>query len=100
MRVKLEIPNFFHFETSLIIRVSDLNYGGHLGNDSFLSLAHESRIQFFKSLDMTERDFFGASLISIIDIQKINLRLPPPLNPHFNKAEFFKLSQASGFLVF
>ena len=63
MRVKLELPKKFHFETSLIIRVSDLNYGGHLGNDAVLSLAHESRVQFFKSLNMTERDFFGKSLI-------------------------------------
>lgn len=63
MRVKLKIPNFFHFETLLSIRVSDLNYGGHLGNDSFLTLAHESRVQFFKSINMTERDFFGSSLI-------------------------------------
>ena len=63
MRVKLEIPNFFHFETKLNIRVSDLNYGGHLGNDSFLSLAHEARVQFFNSIQMTEREFFGRSLI-------------------------------------
>ncbi len=63
MRVKLKIPDFFHFETLLTIRVSDLNYGGHLGNDSFLTLAHESRVQFFKSINMTERNFFGSSLI-------------------------------------
>lgn len=63
MRVKLKIPSFFHFQTLLTIRVSDLNYGGHLGNDSFLTLAHESRVQFLKSINMTERDFFGRSLI-------------------------------------
>ena len=63
MRVKLKIPSFFHFQTLLNIRVSDLNYGGHLGNDSFLTLAHESRVQFFKSMNMTERNFFGSSLI-------------------------------------
>jgi len=63
MRVKLKIPSFFHFQTLLTIRVSDLNYGGHLGNDSFLALAHESRVQFFKSINMTERDFFNRSLI-------------------------------------
>ena len=63
MRVKLETPNYFHFETSLKIRVSDLNYGGHLGNDSFLTLAHEARVRYLKSINMTERDFFGSSLI-------------------------------------
>ena len=44
--------------------------------------------------------FLGASLISIIDLQKFNLGLSTSIDLHFNKAEFFKLSQASGFLVF
>ena len=38
MRVRLKIPDSFHFETTLSVRVSDLNYGGHLGNDSFYPL--------------------------------------------------------------
>tara|TARA_B100001029_G_C14971569_1_gene400551 strand:+ start:393 stop:821 length:429 start_codon:yes stop_codon:yes gene_type:complete len=63
MRVKLELPKKFHFETTLSIRVSDLNYGAHLGNDSVLSLAHESRVRFFLKLGVTERNFFNVGLI-------------------------------------
>ena len=63
MRVRLKIPNSFHFETTLNVRVSDLNYGGHLGNDAFLSFAHEARVRYFQSINMTERNFFGSSLI-------------------------------------
>jgi len=70
MRVKLKIPDFFHFETLLTIRVSDLNYGGHMGNDAFLSFAHECRVRYFNSIEMTERDFFGSSLIMADSIVK------------------------------
>ena len=63
MRVKLKIPDFFHFETLLKIRVSDLNYGGHLGNDTVLSLVHEARVRFLSLFGVTERDFFDVGLI-------------------------------------
>jgi len=34
-----------------------------MGNDAILSLIHEARMQFLRSLDYTELDFAGASLI-------------------------------------
>ena len=49
-RIKIELPDHKVFETQLKIRISDINYGGHLGNDSVLSLMHEARYQFYKSL--------------------------------------------------
>jgi acyl-CoA thioester hydrolase len=49
-RTKIEFPEKFVFKTDLKIRISDINYGGHLGNDSVGSLIHEARFQFFKSL--------------------------------------------------
>ena len=49
-RTKIELPEKFAFKTALKIRISDINYGGHLGNDSVGSLIHEARFQFFKSL--------------------------------------------------
>jgi len=49
-RTKIELPEKFAFKTLLKIRISDINYGGHLGNDSVGSLIHEARFQFFKSL--------------------------------------------------
>jgi acyl-CoA thioesterase FadM len=44
----------FIFGTVLSIRVCDLNYGAHLGNDSFVSLIHEARAQFFHKYGWTE----------------------------------------------
>ena len=45
-RIKLDLPKNFHFTTEIPLRISDINYGGHLGNDSVLSILHESRVRF------------------------------------------------------
>ena len=47
-RVKLTLPDACHFHTEVAVRIGDINYGGHLGNDAVLSLAHEARLQYFK----------------------------------------------------
>ncbi|MFY0593353.1 acyl-CoA thioesterase [Roseivirga sp.] len=53
-RIKIELPKNQVFETTLTVRISDINYGNHLGNDSVLSLMHEARFQFYKSLGYTD----------------------------------------------
>lgn len=53
-RIKIQLPQTKVFETSLNIRISDINYGNHLGNDSVLSLMHEARFRFYKSLGYTD----------------------------------------------
>ncbi len=45
------------------VRVNDVNYGGHLGNDSVLTLAQEARLRFLKDNDFSELDIYGTSLI-------------------------------------
>ncbi|MBN2614665.1 MAG: thioesterase family protein [Bacteroidales bacterium] len=62
-KVKIDLPEHFLYKTELTVRVSDLNYGGHLGNDAVLRLVHEARIRFLKSEDHTEFDVYGAGLI-------------------------------------
>ncbi len=62
-RIKIELPNHFHFKTEIPIRVTDINYGGHLGNDSLLSIIQESRVQFLNSIGSTELNFFGVAMI-------------------------------------
>lgn len=62
-RVKLTLPENFSFSTHLPVRVTDLNYGGHVGNDTILSLIHEARMQFLQSHGLSELQFGGASLI-------------------------------------
>jgi 4-hydroxybenzoyl-CoA thioesterase len=43
--------------------VSDINYGGHLGNDAVLSLAQEARMRFLRSHGWTEKDVSGVGII-------------------------------------
>jgi YbgC/YbaW family acyl-CoA thioester hydrolase len=62
-RIRIGLPDKFNFSTSIPVRISDVNYGGHVGNDSILSIIHEARLQFLKSLSYTELDFGGVSLI-------------------------------------
>lgn len=62
-RIKIQLPVFFHFSTIIPIRITDLNYGGHVGNDVFLSLVHEARQQYLKHFGYSELNFAGTSLI-------------------------------------
>ena len=62
-RIKIELPNHFHFKTEIPIRVTDINYVGHLGNDSLLSIIQEARVQFLNSIGSTELNFFGVAMI-------------------------------------
>ena len=62
-RIKIDLPENFSFTTSIPVRITDLNYGGHVGNDTMLSLIHEARMQFLKQLGYTELEFAGVGLI-------------------------------------
>ena len=64
-RVKILLPESFSFSTLLTVRITDINYGGHVGNDSFLSLVHEARQQFLMHYGYTELQFESAALIMV-----------------------------------
>ena len=62
-RIKLKPLDSYPFSTEIVVRVTDLNYGGHLGNDKLLALVHEARVAFLADFDFTEIDCGGVSLI-------------------------------------
>jgi YbgC/YbaW family acyl-CoA thioester hydrolase len=62
-RIHIDLPGTFAFFASIPIRITDLNYGGHVGNDKILSIIHEARAQFFKSMGYTENNFGSAGVI-------------------------------------
>jgi acyl-CoA thioester hydrolase len=62
-RTKLTIPKHLPFACRLPIRITDLNYGRHLGNDKVLTLMHEARVQYFKSFGYEEDAAEGTSFI-------------------------------------
>lgn len=53
-RIKINLPEHFPFSARLQIRVTDLNYGGHVGNDTVLSILQEARQQFLQSRGYSE----------------------------------------------
>jgi acyl-CoA thioesterase FadM len=62
-RIKIEEPASYPFSTNIRIRITDLNYGNHVGNDAFLSLVHEARVQFLESKGYSELNTEGFGLI-------------------------------------
>src|SRR5688500_14586924 len=62
-RIRIQLPETFPFTTSIQIRITDLNYGGHVGNDTILSLIHEARAQYLEAKGHTELDMAGTGLI-------------------------------------
>ncbi|MBN1548748.1 MAG: thioesterase family protein [Syntrophaceae bacterium] len=64
-RVELELPEKFLFQTEISVRIGDINYGNHLGNDAVLSLVHEARLQFLRRYGFKESDIGGAGIIMV-----------------------------------
>ena len=63
-RVKIKFPAEKPlFTTTIGVRIGDINYGNHLGNDSVLSIIHESRMQMLKQWGGNELNIAGNSLI-------------------------------------
>ena len=63
MRIRISFPTPFVFSTVIPVRIGDINYGGHVGNDSILSILHEARLRFFNQWGYTEMDAGGCGLI-------------------------------------
>jgi len=62
-RIKIDGPERYGFTCMIPVRITDLNYGGHVGNDTVLSLVHEARMQFLASMGYTELQFDGTGMI-------------------------------------
>lgn len=62
-RIKIDLPDKFLFTTIIPIRITDINFGGHVGNDTILSIVHESRAQFLNHFGYNELDLAGVGTI-------------------------------------
>ena len=51
------------FNCHIDVRVADLNYGNHLGNDRILSYFHEGRVLWLSQHGLSEQDVGGCGLI-------------------------------------
>ena len=62
-RINIILPGKFAYSTQIKLRITDINYGGHLAHDSILSITHEARVRFLESLGYTEGNIEGPGLI-------------------------------------
>ena len=62
-RIHLNLPAHFPFCAELRVRITDVNYGGHMGNDALLGLLHEARVQFLAHYGLSELDIGGLGII-------------------------------------
>ncbi len=63
-RVKLDVNGVdFLFHTELDVRITDINYGRHVGNDAMLGLLHEARLRFLAHVGFSEEEIGGVGLL-------------------------------------
>lgn len=62
-RLKLQLPDSLSFSTLIAVRITDINYGGHLGNDTVLTLLHEARMQYLHHYGYSELNLAGIGMI-------------------------------------
>ena len=62
-RIKLIIPEKKVFSVIIPVRISDINFGNHVGNDALVSIVHEARMQWLASGNYSELNIGGPGLI-------------------------------------
>lgn len=62
-RIRVDEPENYVFATEIPVRISEINYGGHLGHDAILPLTHEARVRFLSELNYSEMDFGGYGIV-------------------------------------
>ena len=62
-RIKIELPAQFIATISVPVRITDINYGNHVGNDAFVAIIHEARMQWLQQYGYTELQVEGIGLI-------------------------------------
>jgi acyl-CoA thioester hydrolase len=62
-RIKIELPAQSIASFNIPVRITDINYGNHVGNNSIVEIIHESRVQFLQQYQFTELDAGGTGLI-------------------------------------
>jgi len=62
-RLKIDISGKLLSSVSLAVRITDINYGNHTGNDAMIGLIHEARMTWLQQYNYTELNIEGVGLI-------------------------------------
>jgi acyl-CoA thioester hydrolase len=93
-RVKIEIPENLIATVVVPVRITDINYGNHVGNHAFVMILHEARMQWLQSYGYTELAVEGVGLImSDLSIEfKSESFYPDQVEVAINAGEVTKVS--------
>jgi len=62
-RIKIEVQGKKIATLQIKVRITDINYGNHLGNDSLVGILHEARLQWLQHFNYTELNIEAVGLI-------------------------------------
>jgi len=62
-RIKIEVKGKNIACLKIQVRITDINYGNHLGNDALVGILHEARVQWLQQFNYTELNIEAVGLI-------------------------------------
>lgn len=71
-RTRLKKQQHYPFEIHTTVRVSDINYGGHLGNDAVVRLINEARVAMMRELGCSELDLGDGQTAMVMTDMTVN----------------------------
>lgn len=99
-RVKLEEQSTYEFTFSVTLHPRDINYGGHLGNDSLVILIGSARAQMFHSMGLSEGNLGDGKTGIIMADLVMNYRAEAFIFEKLDIATHVGEIQAGGFRIF
>jgi len=62
-RIKIQLPEKSIASFTIPVRITDINYGNHVGNTAIVEIIHDARARFLAQHNFTELDAGGTALI-------------------------------------
>lgn len=62
-RIRISLPSKIIASLSIPVRITDINYGNHVGNDALVGIVHEARVLWLKTGGYNELNIEGAGMI-------------------------------------
>lgn len=62
-RLKIVLPQYLLTTVMIPVRITDINYGNHVGNSAIVEILHEARVQFLREHGFSEVSTENTSLI-------------------------------------
>ncbi|RFA28384.1 hypothetical protein CAI21_12485 [Alkalilimnicola ehrlichii] len=92
-RVQLELPTRFRYYTDLQVRVADVNYARHMGNDAVLGFMGEARARFLMTAGIQEShnpDNSGVVITDSVIVYKAEVFFGDRVRVHLEGRDFNK----------